>query len=140
VELSRRASAWANASFFRAVDVETPALFQMLTDTPQARFNAGLTLPLGPYFDFDVYAQIGAERRNLSRTVLELVRRYSIPAYSMVTAQVRTEKIADHFELSLVGHNVFDVQRFDDVPRPDRIPGLLPREGISASLILTASY
>lgn len=140
VELSRRASAWANASFFRAVDTETPDDFQLLTDTPQARFNAGLTLPLGPYLNFDVYAQIGSERRNLSRTVLEQIRRYSIPAYSLVTAQLRTERIADHFELALVGHNVFDVQRFDDVPRPDRITGLLPREGLWASLILTASY
>jgi outer membrane receptor protein involved in Fe transport len=140
VELSRRASAWANASFFRAVDTETPDDFQLLTDTPQARFNAGLTLPLGPYLNFDVYAQIGSERRNLSRTVLEQIRRYSIPAYSLVTAQLRTERIADHFELALVGHNVFDVQRFDDVPRPDRVPGLLPREGLWASLILTASY
>jgi hypothetical protein len=80
----------------------------------------------------------GAERRNNTRSVLELVRRYRIPAYNLITAQVRTEPIADHFELALLVQNVFDFDLRDDVPRPDRIPNLLPREGLSAFLTLRA--
>jgi hypothetical protein len=80
----------------------------------------------------------GAERRNNTRSVLELIRRYKIPAYSLITAQVRTEPIGDHFELAVVVQNAFDHDMRDDVPRPDRMPNLLPREGVSAFLTLRA--
>jgi outer membrane receptor protein involved in Fe transport len=138
LEASRRATAWVNASLFRAMDLELPANHQYLTDTPQARFNAGLSMPIGDLVNFDLVVRTGAERRNNTRSVLELIRRYKIPAYSTITAQVRSEPIADHFELALVVQNAFDSDQRDDVPRPDRVPGLLPREGVSAYLTLRA--
>jgi outer membrane receptor protein involved in Fe transport len=140
LEASKRANAWVNASFFRAEDLELPSQSRLLTDTPQARFNAGLSMPIGDWVNFDVVVRAGAERRNNSRSVLELIRRYKIPAYSLITAQLRTEPIAEHFEVALVAHNLFDHDLRDDVPRPDRVPGLLPREGQSAYLTLRARY
>ncbi len=138
LEASKRATAWVNASLFRAEDEELPANHKYLTDTPQARFNAGMSMPIGDFINFDLVVRAGAERRNNTRSVLELIRRYKIPAYSLITAQVRTEPIGDHFELAVVVQNVFDSDMRDDVPRPDRMPSLVPREGVSAFLTLRA--
>ncbi len=140
LEASKRANAWVNASFFRAEDLELPAQSRLLTDTPQARFNAGVSMPIGDWVNFDVVVRAGAERRNNTRSVLELIRRYQIPAYSLITAQLRTEPIAEHFEAALVAHNLFDHDMRDDVPRPDRVTGLLPREGQSIYLTVRARY
>jgi outer membrane receptor protein involved in Fe transport len=140
LEVSVRANAWVNASWFRAEDQDAFSKFRLLTDTPQARFNAGMSMPLGDYLNFDFVVRVGAERRNNTRAVLELLRRWKIPAYSLITAQIRTELLAEHFEVALVGQNLFAQEVYDDVPRPDRIPGLLPREGLSAFLTVRASY
>ncbi len=140
LEASKRANAWVNASFFRAEDLELPSQSRLLTDTPQARFNAGLSMPIGDWVNFDVVVRAGAERRNNTRSVLELIRRYQIPAYSLITAQLRTEPIAEHFEVAMVAHNLFDHDLRDDVPRPDRVPGLLPRESQSVYLTVRARY
>jgi outer membrane receptor protein involved in Fe transport len=140
LEASKRANAWVNATFFRAEDLELPSQSRLLTDTPQARFNAGMSMPIGDWVNFDVVVRAGAERRNDTRSVLELIRRYQIPAYSLITAQLRTEPILDHFEVSLVAQNLFDHDLRDDVPRPDRVPGLLPREGQSVFLTIRGRY
>ncbi|WIG97870.1 TonB-dependent receptor [Myxococcus sp. SDU36] len=140
LEASKRAYAWLNASISRAEDLELPTQSRLLTDTPQARFNAGVSMPIGAYVNFDVVVRTGAERRNNSRSVLELIRRYKIPSYSLITAQLRTEPILEHFEVALVAHNLFDNDLRDDVPRPDRVPGLLPREGMSGFLTVRAHY
>ncbi|AEI67871.1 TonB-dependent receptor domain-containing protein [Corallococcus macrosporus] len=140
LEASKRAYAWLNASISRAEDLELPAQSRLLTDVPQARFNAGVTMPIGAYVNFDVVVRTGAERRNNSRSVLELIRRYKIPSYSLITAQLRTEPILEHFEVALVAHNLFDNDLRDEVPRPDRIPNLLPREGMSGYLTVRAHY
>jgi outer membrane receptor protein involved in Fe transport len=140
LEASKRANAWVNASFYRAEDEELPSQSRLLTDTPQARFNAGMSMPIGDWVNFDVMVRAGAERRNNTRSVLELIRRYQIPAYSLISAQLRTEPIAEHFEAALVAQNLFDHDLRDDVPRPDRVPGLLPREGQSVYLTVRARY
>ncbi|WP_224360907.1 TonB-dependent receptor plug domain-containing protein [Hyalangium versicolor] len=140
LEASKRANAWINASFFRAEDLELPSQSRLLTDTPQARFNAGMSMPIGDWVNLDVVVRAGAERRNDTRSVLELIRRYQIPAYSLITAQLRTEPILDHFEVTLSAQNLFDHDLRDDVPRPDRVPGLLPREGQSVYLTVRGRY
>ncbi|RKG59414.1 TonB-dependent receptor [Corallococcus sp. AB011P] len=140
LEASKRAAAWVNASLSRAQDLELPEQSRLLTDVPQARFNAGVSMPLGDWVNLDVVVRSGAERRNNNRSTLELIRRYEIAAYSLITAQLRTEPIWEHFEVTLYAQNLFDHDLRDDVPRPDRVPGLLPREGVSGYLTLRASY
>ncbi|RKH67201.1 TonB-dependent receptor plug domain-containing protein [Corallococcus aberystwythensis] len=140
LEASKRAVAWVNASLSRAQDLELPDQSRLLTDVPQARFNAGVSMPLGDWVNLDVVVRSGAERRNNNRSTLELIRRYEIPAYSLITAQLRTEPIWEHFEVTLFAQNLFDHDLRDDVPRPDRVSGLLPREGVSGYLTLRAFY
>ncbi|MBN8232264.1 TonB-dependent receptor [Corallococcus macrosporus] len=140
LEASKRAVAWVNASLSRAQDLELPEQSRLLTDVPQARFNAGVSMPLGDWLNLDVVVRSGAERRNNNRSTLELIRRYEIPAYSLITAQLRTEPIWEHFEVTLFAQNLFDHDLRDDVPRPDRVTGLLPREGVSGYLTLRAFY
>ncbi|QSQ14947.1 TonB-dependent receptor plug domain-containing protein [Myxococcus landrumensis] len=140
LEASKRANAWFNASISRAQDMELPPHSRLLTDTPQARFNAGVSMPIGAWVNFDLVVRAGAERRNNNRSVLELIRRYKIPAYSLITAQIRSEPILDIWEVTLVAHNVFDTDLRDDVPRPDRVPGNLPREGMSGYLTVRAHF
>ncbi len=130
VELSQRSAVFLNASFFRAEDNATVAAARLLTDTPQARLNAGFTLPIGPYLNFDVTSRFAAERRNNSRSTLELIRRYRLPGTFLVGAALRTELLFDHLELAVTGQNVFDFDYADDVPRPDRITAGVPREGV----------
>jgi outer membrane receptor protein involved in Fe transport len=136
LEAGARASAFVNASWFRAVDLESPPQSQLLTDTPQARLNAGFSLPLGDWLNLDLSARYSAERRNNSRSMLETVRRYTIPASTLVNAQLRTERLWGHFELSALVQNVFQYQTYDEPPRPDRVPGLIPREGLGAWLMV----
>lgn len=130
LEVTQRGVAWLNASWQRAEDLGTPASGRLLTDTPQVRLNAGFSLPLGPWLNVDVIARYASERRNNSRSVLEQIRRYTLPAYTLVSAQLRTEPLFDHLELAVMGQNVFTFDYADDVPRPDRMPGGVPRESI----------
>lgn len=126
LEASERANAWVNASWFRGMDLE--AALPLLTDTPQLRLNAGMSMPIGRWLNFDLLVRVGNERRNNSRSELEYTRRYRLPTYTLVTAQLRTEKLFDHFELAVTGSNLLNLDYADDAPRPDRIPGNVPRE------------
>ena len=129
-ELTSRGVAWFNVAWQRAEDLGTPSTGRLLTDVPQVRFNAGFTLPLGPWLNLDFIARYHSERRNPSRSVLEQIRRYTLPAYTVVSAQLRTEPLLDHLELGVLGQNVFTFDYADDVPRPDRVPNGMPRESI----------
>ncbi len=140
LELSARTRFWVNASWFRAEDLETPEPFRLITDVPQARFNIGATLPVGEHLNLDLLARFSSERRNNSRSVLEHVRRYTLPGQTIIGAQLRTEPLAGHFELALLGQNVFSQRYADDAPQPERLPGLVPREGAAAYLLGRVSY
>jgi outer membrane receptor protein involved in Fe transport len=126
-----RGAAFVNVAWVRAEDLLTPSAARLLTDVPQVRLNMGITVPIGPWLLLDVVARLSAERRNLSRSVLELLRRYKLPAYATVGAQLRTPLLFDHLELSVLGQNVFDVEYADDAARPDRVTAGVPREGVS---------
>jgi outer membrane receptor for ferrienterochelin and colicin len=139
LDVSRRTRAWLNASFFRAEDSQARASFRLLTDTPQARLNAGLSMPLGGWLNLDLTVELGAERRNNSRSALEALRRYRLPAYNVVTAQLRTETFADFLTFALTARNLFESDLADDAYRPDRMPGGVPREGFSAFFTMRAN-
>lgn len=103
----------------------------LLTSAPQLRANLGLTFDLG-LADLSTWAVLGSERRNNSRTTLERLRPFTIPPYAMLNVAARTRPLFDLVGLEASVYNVLDHSWRDDVPRPDRMPGLLPREGISA--------
>jgi outer membrane receptor for ferrienterochelin and colicin len=126
-----RAQVFVNASWVRAEDLSTPKTAQLLTDVPQIRLNAGASFPIGSFLNAEVMASYWSERRNNSRSVLELIRRYTLPAATVVSAQLRTELIFNVLELSVLGQNVFLTDYFDDAPRPDRTVAGVPREGLS---------
>lgn len=139
-EVSSRAYSFINYSWFRATDLAAPEGFQYLTDVPQVRFNWATVVPLGRWLSFSVLAELGAERRNNARSKLEALRPFKIPAYAVVNAQLRSAPLLDHFELAVRARNLFNQTLSDDVPRPDRIPGLLPREGFSADVVARARF
>ncbi len=138
--VSPRATTWVNASWFRAFDLEAVDSGDLLTEVPQVRLNAGLSVPIGSLLNLDLIARVGAERRNNARSKLEYLRRYRLPAYTLLTVQLRTELISRHLQLTLAGHNLLDQANADDAPRPDRMPGMVPREGFSGFLTLRAFY
>ncbi len=137
-----RAYTFVNCSWFRAEDLGVTDGLQYLTNVPQLRFNWAAMLPIGPYLNFSLLAQYGAERRNNTRSVLEAQRSYKIPPYIIVGAQLSTQRLANLVEFALTAKNVFNFKTFDEVPRPDsgRMPGLLPREGFSAYLTARFFY
>jgi len=140
VETGSRLSGWANISWFRAVDVATPPAFQLLTELPQVRFNAGLSLPVWDLLDLDLLLEVGSERRSDARAGLEILHRWRIPAYSFAVAQLRTQTIADRFTAALTFRNALDEDRVDDAPRMDRTPGGVPRGGRTIYASLSATY
>lgn len=140
LELANRLTAWANVSWVRAEDQTAPVQSRILTDVPQIRANGGLTVPIGRYFNVDVAAKYASERRNDSRSVLELIRRYTLPGYALFSAQVRTQPLFDHLEFVLLGQNVFNFEYADDAARPDRVTSGVPRETWSAFLQAKVSF
>ncbi len=140
LEVTERARAWVNASWFRAEDLEAREPVRLLTDTPQWRVNANISMPVGDWLNVDLLLQSGAERRNLGRTPLENIRRWRLPAYSLIGAQLRTERVFEHWEASLSVHNAFAFELADDSFRMDRMPGGVPREGVAGQLTLRGSY
>ena len=127
LEASDRAHTWVNASWFRARDLE--ADLALLTDVPQLRMNAGMSMPIGEFLNFDLLVKIGVERRNNSRTSLEYLRRYRLPPYALVGAQLRSERLFDRVEVTVSGQNLLNLEYADDAPRPDRMPGYIPARG-----------
>lgn len=112
-----------------AEDTEAATL---LTDVPQYRLNIGANLEIGEIADLHLLTMFGGERRNNMRSTLEAIRTYKIPAYALVNLSVRSKKMWDIFGVELSLRNVLDYRYLDDVPRPDRVVGLLPREGVGA--------
>ncbi len=136
---------FANASWFRAFDLETDEVtpaFALLTDAPQLRANWGIVLPVLGLGSFTLLAEFGSERRNDDRTELEATRRYQIPAYGLLSASVRTRPLFSHLVMSVEVWNVTDLSYLDPVPRPDtsEMPGLLPGEGIHGLVSLRMGY
>jgi len=128
LELTQRLTVWVNASWVRAEDLTAPTQSRILTDVPQIRMNGGLTVPIGRWLNVDLVGRFASERRNNSRSVLELIRRYTLPGNATVTAQLRTEPLFDHLELAVLGQNVFNFEYADDAARPDRVTAGVPRE------------
>lgn len=127
-ELTQRFAVWVNVSWVRAEDLTAPTQSRILTEVPQIRMNGGLSIPLGRWLNIDLAARFASERRNSSRSVLELIRRYTLPGHATVTAQLRTEPLFDHLELIALGQNVFNFEYADDATRPDRVTAGVPRE------------
>jgi outer membrane receptor protein involved in Fe transport len=127
-ELTQRFAVWVNASWVRPEDLTAPTQSRILTDVPQVRMNGGVSLPIGRWLNLDLAARYASERRNNSRSVLELIRRYSLPANATVMAQLRTEPLFDRLELAVLGQNVFAHEYADDAARPDRMTAGVPRE------------
>lgn len=127
LELTSRFNFWLNVSWVRAEDLSTPTQSRLITEVPQIRVNAGTSIPLGPWLNLDFVARYASERRNNSRSVLELIRRYTLPGNATFTAQLRTEPLFDHVELIVLGQNVFNTEYADDAARPDRVTGGVPR-------------
>lgn len=123
-----RSSVWLNASWFRAEDLGAAQNGRLLTDQPQVRLNAGFSLPLGPFLNFDVILRHASERRSNARTALEQRRRFVLPPTLLVGAQLRSEPLFDRVELVVIGQNVFNLDWADDALRPDRLPAGVPRE------------
>lgn len=140
LELTQRLTVWVNASWVRPEDLTAPTQSRILTDVPQIRMNGGVSLPLGKWFNIDLVGRFASERRNDSRSVLELIRRYTLPGNATVTAQLRTELLFDHLEVLLLGQNVFNFEYADDATRPDRVTAGVPRETWQAFAVVKVGF
>lgn len=128
-----RSRLFVNTSWFRA---ETAFTGQQdssyITDVPQLRFNLGFDLAVLSWLNVHLGVQYGSERRNNIRRQLEMLRSYRIPAYTLVRAGLSTEPILfGHLAVYFFATNVFDHDMRDPLPRPDRLPGMIPRAPFS---------
>jgi hypothetical protein len=125
-----------NLAWYRAFDGSANPGFDLLTAVPQVQATAEVGLPLPADLSLVMTAFFGSERRNNTRTPLETLRRWQIPAYACVNATLLWQRLPGGVEAQLTLQNALQSDLRDDVPRPDfdRMPGLLPREGLSAWL------
>lgn len=140
-------TAWVNVSWFRTwfraapdLDPDQPVCVVLpfeagepcglVTDEPQLRTNLGLHFDLG-VLDLNTWAVVGAERRNNARTTLEQLRPYTIQPYALVNMTARTKPLFGLVGVEASVFNLLNTAHKDAVPRPDRITGLVPREGVA---------
>jgi hypothetical protein len=140
----RYGTVFANTSWTRGQDLAsataTPA-FSWLTDVPQLRANGGAVIPIGKVLTLAATVTYGSERRNDTRTVEEAALPWDIPPYVLLAATIRSAPILGWLDLAASVYQVSLAGAYlDPVPRPDQVPGLLPREGISGLVTLRATY
>jgi outer membrane receptor for ferrienterochelin and colicin len=128
-----RSRLFVNTSWFRAETSYTGEQdSSYITDVPQLRFNLGFDLAVLSWLNLHLGVGYGSERRNNVRRQLEMLRSFRIPAYTLVRAGVSTEPILfDHLALYFQATNIFDYNMRDPLPRPDLLPGLIPRAPFS---------
>jgi len=105
-----------------------------LTVVPQVRSNMGANVELFELLNFHADLMLGSERRNNVRSTLERLRTFRIPAYALLNVGFRTRPILGWFGFEGNAYNALDYDYRDDVPRPDRVRELLPREGMTVLL------
>jgi outer membrane receptor protein involved in Fe transport len=140
VEFTAGSYLYSTFGWFRAwqkvFDIDTgeelPEASTLITDVPQYRLNVGAHLEVGDVADLHMLTMFGGERRNNMRSTLESLRTFKIPAYALVHVSLRSKPIFDLFGFELSLYNLLDYPYKDDVARPDRVTGLLPREGVAA--------
>lgn len=103
----------------------------LITHVPQLRANVGLHLALGALGGVMAWTEIHSARQNNARSALERLRPYHIPAFALVNLSYRSPRLFDVVGLEARVFNLLDTAHIDDVPRPDRMTGLLPREGVA---------
>jgi outer membrane receptor protein involved in Fe transport len=133
VRFGKRSRFFVNSSWFRAETAFTDRQdSSYITDVPQLRFNLGLDLAVLSWLNVHLGVGYGSERRNNVRRQLEILRSFSIPAYTLVRTGFSTGPILfDHLALYFHATNIFDYDMRDPLPRPDRLPGLVPRAPFS---------
>ncbi len=124
-----RSRIFVNSSWQRAeIQVSGQPDISYLTDIPQLRFNFGMDLAVLDFLNLHLGLRYGSERRNNVRHKLELLRPFTIPAYTLVRVGLSTEPILfDHLVLFAHAYNVFDYDYRDPPPRADHLTGYLPR-------------
>lgn len=122
-----------NGSWFRAaIDSAAKPRAGVIADVPQLRLNLGLDLAVLSWLNAHLGLRYGSQRRNNVREPLELLHAFRIPAYTLVRVGVTTEPfLFGHLVLFAHLTNLFDHPMRDPAPRPDRLPGLVPRAPFS---------
>lgn len=121
--VARRSYLFANASWFRAVDLQSKTY---LTDVPQWRYNTGFAVSPIEALNLFVAWEASGERRNDARSTLERIHAWKIQEYGLLNATVSTEPLFQHWLASASVYDALDYRAHDDVPRPDRVPENLP--------------
>lgn len=127
VSFGTRSFVHAGFSWHRAM-AKVLSRTTLLTDVPQIVAIMSTNIELSRFADLFVSATYYGERRHNVRTLGEQQRAFLIPAGTVVSLALRSQPLFG-VRATVVAHNVFDEQRRDDVPRPDRLPDLLPRGG-----------
>jgi len=96
---------------------------------PQIRANLGGSLALGKLGNLFAILEMGSKRQNSMRSKLEKQRSYQIAPYAYLNLSFRTKPIFQYFILQASVFNLFNFKTEDDVSHPEKLPGLVPREG-----------
>jgi outer membrane receptor protein involved in Fe transport len=129
----RRSRVYLNSSWFRAwVKASGETEESYITDVPQMRLNAGLDLGVLDFLNFHLGVIYGSERRNNLRQRMDVLRSYSLPAYTVVRVGLSTEPVLfDHLAFFAYLYNAFDEDLRDPAPRVDHMTGMLPRDPLT---------
>ncbi|RME22933.1 MAG: hypothetical protein D6806_12150, partial [Deltaproteobacteria bacterium] len=79
------------------------------------------------WLDLHLDVRLGSERRNNVSRPLEMLHPFRIPSYSLVRVGLFTcPLLLGHVGFFAVADNVTGQDMRDPVPRPDKLPGLIP--------------
>lgn len=138
LDLSSRAWQELGLAWSRVTDGGIDEGFNLLTNTPQLSAHFALRAPLGGMLGMGLLVELGSERRNNSRTKLEALHHWDIPGYALVAMSLFSEQ-GGAWDVQLSVKNALDHDLRDDAFRPDRVKGLIPREGRALALTLRGS-
>jgi hypothetical protein len=117
---------WASAADWSA---RSSSASTLLGRTPREGAVLGIDLEIGSWADGWLLVRYEGGRRNDRRTFIERERSWRLPAQTTFDAALRTRPIAGNVRLGASVHNLFDIAARDPGPRPDVVPGQVPREG-----------
>ena len=105
-----------------------------ITDQPQITASVRARFDIGNLAELSLSGLYASERRNNVRTAGERERSWSIPQFFRADIALRSKLLWRHLRVGLYMYNLFDTDQRDVPPRPEHLPDMVPRQGLSVLL------